>query len=64
MWCMDTEPTTPTLASLRARHPAWQIALENGVFVAVNRPAQTSQHITVHQTLEDLAARLDELDER
>lgn len=53
-----------TLPSVRARHPGWQIALENGVFSAVQRPMQSSQHITVHQTLEDLAARLDELDQR
>jgi hypothetical protein len=53
-----------TLASVRGRHPGWQIALENGVFVAVQRPMQSSQHITVHQTLEDLATRLDELDGR
>lgn len=55
---------SPTLASVRGRHPGWQIALENGVFVAVNRPAQTAQHIVVFPALEDLAARLDELDER
>jgi hypothetical protein len=57
------ESAPPTLASVRGRHPGWQIALENGVFVAVNRPAQTSQHIVVFNELEDLATRLDELDQ-
>ena len=51
-----------TLASVRARHPGWQIALENHVYVAVNRPAQTAQHIVVQQDLEDLCERLDEID--
>jgi hypothetical protein len=54
----------PTLPSVRSQHPEWQIALENGVYVAVNRPAQTSQHIVVFHDLKDLATRLDELDQR
>jgi hypothetical protein len=53
-----------TLASVRARHPGWQIALENDVYVAVSRPAQTEQHIVVFQDLEDLCARLDQIDQR
>lgn len=52
-----------TLASVRARHPGWQIALENHVYVAVNRPAQTSQHIVVFDDLSDLCERLDQLGE-
>lgn len=59
---MDEIPGS--LASIRARHPGWQIALENQVYVAVNRPAQTSQHIVVFPDLKQLADRLDELDER
>ena len=51
-----------SLASIRRRHPGWQIALEGGMFVAVNRPAQTSQHIVVHETLAELDQRLDEID--
>lgn len=53
-----------TLASVRARHPGWQIALENDVYVAVNRPAQTEQHIVVFQDLEDLCERLDQIDQQ
>jgi hypothetical protein len=58
----DERPVT--LASARARHPGWQIALENDVYVAVNRPAQTEQHIVVFQDLEDLCERLDQIDQR
>jgi hypothetical protein len=58
----DEHPVT--LASVRARHPGWQIALENDVYVAVNRPAQTEQHIVVFQDLEDLCDRLDRIDPR
>jgi hypothetical protein len=59
---MDDSPNS--LARVRREHPDWQIALENGVFVAVNRPAQTSQHIVVFPTLDELAVRLEELDAR
>jgi hypothetical protein len=58
----DERPVT--LASVRARHPGWQIALENDAYVAVNRPAQTEQHIVVFQDLEDLCERLDQIDQR
>lgn len=60
----DTKPALPvrlTLHSVRAKHPTWQIVLENGVYVAVNRPAQTAQHIVVFEELADLAGRLEEL---
>jgi hypothetical protein len=53
-----------TLASARARHPGWQIALEDDVYVAVNRPAQTEQHIVVFADLGDLVERLDQIDPR
>jgi hypothetical protein len=63
---VDPEPRTDeppvTLASVRRSHPGWQIALENGVYVAVNRPAQTSQHIVVFPALEDLCERLGQID--
>lgn len=60
----DTKPVLPdriTLHRIRVKHPAWQIVLENGVYVAVNRPAQTAQHIVVFEDLADLDGRLDEL---
>jgi hypothetical protein len=60
----DPDDAGPSLASVRGKHPHWQIALENSVFVAVNRPAQTSQNIVVEDTLEELDGRLDELDSR
>ena len=57
-------PESPTLPQVRGKHPGWSIAFENGVYVAVNRPAQTAQHIIVFDTLEELDARLDELNQR
>ena len=56
--------TNVRLAIIRRRHPDWQIAREGRMFVAVNRPAQTSQHIVVHETLSDLDERLNEIDGR
>jgi hypothetical protein len=54
----------PTLHSVRAKHHSWQIALENGVYVAVQRPTQTAQNVVVFDNLEDMDGRLDELDGR
>jgi hypothetical protein len=59
---MDELPGS--LASIRAKHTSWQIALENGVYVAVQRPAQNSTHLVYFASLKDLAKRLDELDQR
>lgn len=58
------EPRPPGLAQVRARHPGWSIAFENGVYIAVERPAQTARNIVAFETLGELATRLDELDQR
>ena len=50
------------LRSMRARHPGWQIQLEGPVWIAVNRPAQTSVHIIADEVLADLDGKLNHED--
>jgi hypothetical protein len=60
---LDAETQRALLSSIRAKHTGWQIAFEGGVFVAVSRPAQTSQHIVVFPDLDDLDKRLTDIGE-
>lgn len=59
-----TDDRPVSLPQVRGKHPGWSIGLENGVYVAVNRPAQSAQHIVVFHDLAELDERLDELDGR
>jgi hypothetical protein len=51
------------VTALRRAHPGWQIQIEAGVWVAVNRPAQNSQHIIVGPSYEELKGKLESEDQ-
>lgn len=53
-----------SLSQVRGKHPSWQIVYEHGVYIAVERPAQTAQNIVAAPDLTDLCDRLDQIDPR
>lgn len=55
--------TLDPVTALRRAHPAWQISCASGVWQAVCRPAQNSEHILVGPSIEELAAKLEQAEE-